>query len=484
VDRLLRRLLASGVAYQTASGVSGLLALVTIPLYTGVLTPAEYGLAENVLVFIILASIPLRAGLGEAIVRMWFDTSDRARRERLARTVTATVLLASSAVALAGAALAGPLSRAFLGVDDAVLMRLALLGLWAFTNLEVVYALVRVEERRRTYLAASLANVLLTIALTLVLVVGLDGGARGYVAGNYAASALVLLALWWVLRERIGLRPSGTLLGPLLRFGVPTVPADVSVFALNVVDRAYLLRFESLRAAGLYAFAVKLATVVIIAVRAFQLAWPPLAHSMRDDVRAGRFYAAVTTWYVVAAGLVVAGLALLGPWLVRLLSGRPEYLAAAPALPWVALGWVLYGLVLLFSSIAGRAHATVRLLPAAAAGLAVNVVLLVLLVDPLGVAGAGIALCGAYMAMLVALRLLTRRLFAVPFERRRLALSVGVLAGVGVAGTALLPDDGPAAFVLRALALAAIPALLLALGFARPEELAGARRLVRRAARA
>ncbi|HEV2753829.1 MAG TPA: lipopolysaccharide biosynthesis protein [Solirubrobacteraceae bacterium] len=482
MERLLRRLLASAVAYQAASVVSGLVALVTIPLYTGVLTPAEYGLAESLLVFIILASILLRAGLGEAVVRMWFEEEDRVRREHLGRTVTATVLLASSAVALAGAAVAQPLSRALLGVDDAALMRLALLGLWAFTNLEVVYALLRVEERRRTYLVASLANVALTVALTVALVVGLDGGARGYVAGNYVASALVLLSLWWVLRERLGLRPRRALLGPLLRFGAPTVPADLSLFALNVIDRAYLLRLESASAAGLYAFAVKLATAVIIAVRAFQLAWPPLVHSLRDDAQAGRFYGAVTSWYVVVTGLVVAGLTLLGPWLVRLLSGDPAFLGAAPALPWVALGWALYGLVALLTSIAGRAHATVRLLPAAAAGLVLNAALLVLLVGPFGVAGAGIALCGAYAAMLIALRLLTRRLFAVPFEGRRLSLAVGVLTGVSVTGALALPEEGLAGFVPRALALGAIPVLLLALRFPRPEELVAARRLAGRLA--
>jgi O-antigen/teichoic acid export membrane protein len=480
VERLLRRLLASGVAYQAASVVSGLLALVTIPLYTSVLTRAEYGLAESVLVFIILASILLRAGLGEAIVRMWFDEGDEAARRRLARTVTATVLTASTAVALLGALVAGPLARALLGVDDATLMRLALLGLWAFTNLEVAYALLRVQERRRAYLAASLANVLLTVALTVVLVVGLDGGARGYVAGNYVASAVVLLGVWWALRGAVGLRPKGGLLRPLLRFGAPTVPADASVFALNVIDRAYLLRVESLTAAGLYAFAVKLATVVIIAVRAFQLAWPPLVHSVRDDERAGRFYAAVTTWYVVATGLVVAALFLLGRWFARLLAGDPSYVEAAPALPWVALGWALYGLVLVLTSIAGRAHATVRLLPAAAAGLAINLLLLVALVDPLGVAGAGIALCGAYVAMLVTLRLLTRRLFAVPFERRRLALAVGVLAGVSAIGELALPTAGATGLVTRALALVAIPLLLVAFRFPRPAEIAGARRVLRR----
>ena len=69
--------------------------------------------------------------------------------------------------------------------------RLAILGLWSFTNLETAYALLRVQERRVTFLRASLANVLLTVGLTVTLVVVLDGGAHGYLAGNYVASAIV-----------------------------------------------------------------------------------------------------------------------------------------------------------------------------------------------------------------------------------------------------------------------------------------------------
>ena len=34
-------------------------------------------------------------------------------------------------------------------------MAYGVLGLWAFTNLEIAYALLRVDERRRTYLIAS-----------------------------------------------------------------------------------------------------------------------------------------------------------------------------------------------------------------------------------------------------------------------------------------------------------------------------------------
>jgi O-antigen/teichoic acid export membrane protein len=471
VLRLLQRLAASGAAYQASSLLAGLLALFTLPLYTRHLTRAELGYAETLLTTIILVSILLRLGIGEALVRFWFDDEDDARRRRLAHTVTGLVLGASTVVALVALVLAGSISRALLDTDDATLVAFGVLGLWAFTNLEVAYALLRVEERRRVYLTASVANVLLTVALTVTLVVGLDGGARGYVLGNYAASTVVLLGLWLgPLRRHVGVPAlRGAATGALVRFGAPTVPADATVFALNVVDRAYLLRAQGAAAAGVYSVSVKLAAVVIIAVRGFQLAWPPLAYSVEDEAQAKRLYATVTTYYVLLSGLVVAALALLGRWLVDLLAAD-AFADAHEALPWVGLGWALYGLFLVFVTIAGRAKVTTRTFPAAAAGLAVNVVALVLLVDPVGIAGAGLALCASYLVMLVVAHLLTRRLFAVPFERGRLALLVAVIGAIAAAGELLLPTSGAGGFASRLAALAAIPLALAAAGFVRPEE--------------
>ena len=481
VRSLFERLLAGGAAYQASSVLSAALALLTLPLYTRALSRADFGVAETLLTFIILASILLRFGLGEAFVRFYFQTP-AAERDRLARTTTGAVLLTTTATARPAIVLAGPLSSLVLGFADAGIMRIAVLGLWTFTNLEIAYALLRVDERRRLYVAASLCNVVLTVALTVTLVVALDQGARGYLAGNYDASGVVLLGLGWTLRGRIGLAVGrhafalGPLrpLRPLLRFGVPTVPADATVFALNVVDRAYLLRAQSAAAAGLFALSVKLATAVILAVRGFQLAWPPLAYSIGDDREAGRFYAAVATWYVVVTGFVVAALTLLGRWVVRLLAA-PEYFEAHEALPWVALGWAMYGLFLLLVTIGGRAGVTTRTFPAALAGVLVNVLALVVLVEPLGIAGAGIALVIAYAVMLVVLHLLTRRLFAVAFEWLRLAHAVALLAGVSVAGELLLPVAGASGLLTRALALAALVPLLAITRFVRPAEWSGLR---------
>ena len=80
---LFTRLLAGGAAYQASSVLSAVLALVTLPLYTRALTRSDFGVAETLLTFIILASILLRFGLGEAFVRFHFQTRrGRARPPR------------------------------------------------------------------------------------------------------------------------------------------------------------------------------------------------------------------------------------------------------------------------------------------------------------------------------------------------------------------------------------------------------------------
>ncbi len=201
-----------------------------------------------------------------------------------------------------------------------------MLGLWAFTNLEMAYAQLRVDERARTYVLASVANVALTMRV--------HGRARrvrriraraGLLLGNFGASALVVLgAVVGAAPPRLAARPD-----------VADLRAMLALRAADGAGRRERLRAAGRRpllpvprptrtaAAGLYAVAIKLATVVFVAVRGFQYAWPPLAYSIENDEEAGRLYSLVTTYYVLATGVVVCGVALLGRWMVRLLAAQP-----------------------------------------------------------------------------------------------------------------------------------------------------------------
>ena len=482
----LKRLVSSLAAYQVADVVSKFIAVLLLPVYTRYIPPAGYGVVELLANGVILISILVRFGMIESFLRFYFSDDDPARRDALARRAVGFLLVTTTVVSLVLAVFAAPLSKIVLGYRDPAIFRIAVLGLWAFTNLEMAYALLRVEERLRTYATASLINVGLTIGASLALVVGLGQGAKGLLLGNYGASTVVLLGLWWTMRHRLRPRrhPGVETHGVLFGFGLPTVPAEASVYALSIVDRYYIFHHgvTGPRQAGLYSIAIKLAGAVAFIVRAFQYAWPPLAYSVRDDAEAARLYGLVTTYYLLVSGLVVAGLALLGRWVLRLLAA-PAYYQAYRALPWVALGWALYGLWVVFLVIAGRAKVTTRNFPAALAGLAANVMLLLVLLPPLGIAGAGIALCGAYVVMIAVMHLLTRRAFATSFEWRRLLQLVVVVGGMAALGDVLLPTSGWVGFLARCAVLAAIPVVLLGTGFAHAEEIAQGRVLLDRARR-
>ncbi|HEX3617154.1 MAG TPA: lipopolysaccharide biosynthesis protein [Solirubrobacteraceae bacterium] len=470
----LKRLLGALGAYQIASILQKLLAVLLLPVYTGRIAPGGHGIVETLATFVIFVSIVARFGIIESFLRYYFIDEDPARRDALVRR-SVLFLVATTTVTCAVLVIpAAPLARLITSEHVPAAFRWSVLGIWSFTNLELAQAVLRVDERLRAYAIVNSINVAVTVAASLVLVIGLNKGYEGLLIANFGTSTVVLFGLWWHLRRRLNLIPAGTAaesFRTLFRFGLPTVPAEASVYALSVLDRQYIVHSQGTYAAGRYAIAMKVAGAIAFIVTAFQYAWPPLAYSVGDDAQAARLYSLVTTYYALITGWVVAGLALEDRFIIRLLTPHPGYFGSYRAIPWVSLGWAMYGLWVVLLVVAGRAKITSRNFPAALVGLVVNVVLLIVLVPRFGIAGGGIALCGAYVAMLGVMHMLIRRAFPVSFEWRRLAQLAVVIGGLAVAGDLLLPTSGLGGFVTRALVFLAIGPVLWVTGFVHRAEL-------------
>src|SRR6476660_6035354 len=68
----LRRLATTGAAYTAASILSKVIAVALLPLYTRSLSPKDYGAAEILFAAVVTASIIVRFGLIEAILRFYY----------------------------------------------------------------------------------------------------------------------------------------------------------------------------------------------------------------------------------------------------------------------------------------------------------------------------------------------------------------------------------------------------------------------------
>ncbi len=458
----LRRLATTGAAYTAASIVSKLIAVALLPLYTRYLTPADYGAAEVMFAAVVSASIAVRLGLIEALLRFYYkDGEDPAA---VVASSFAALFWVASAAALIALPFAKPISEALLVHAAPDLARISIAGLWVLTMFEYLLTLFRLEERARAFFVTTILNVLVTIALTVALVVGAGEGARGLLLGSYASGAVFVLGLIWVHRRRLSLRFELPLLRRLMRFGLPTMPAELSLYGLNFADRIIIVHLAGLPEAGLYSIAVKFAQGVNVLVRGFQLAWPPLAYSIRDDDEARRTYAVVVTWFVTVCTFVVTGLWLLSRWIVRALAA-PEFFGSYKAIGLVATGITLYALYMVLVVILGRTGRTEFNFPATLAALAANIALNLALVPPLGIVGAGIALVASYLVVLALMYGFTQRLFPVPYEWARLARVVAVAAGIVVLGELLLPTEGFPGLLARTALWLAYPLALLATGF-------------------
>jgi O-antigen/teichoic acid export membrane protein len=474
VSGYLRRLATTGAAYTAASILSKVIAVALLPLYTRYLTLADYGAAEVMFAAIVSASIVVRLGLIEALLRFYYQ--DDEDPDRVVSSTFAGLFWFATVGALAALPFATPIAEALLHPKTAAevgqmaeLVRISIGGLWVLTMFEFLLTLFRLEERARAFFLTTILNVLTTIGVTIVLVVGAGEGARGLLLGSYATGAVFVLGLIVSQRRRLSLRFDPGLLRRLLRFGLPTMPAEASLYLLNFVDRIIIVRTLGLAEAGLYSLAVKFAQAINVLVRGFQLAWPPLAYSIRDDGEARRAYATVVTLFTAGCAFVVTGMWLFSRWIVRALAA-PKFFDSYEAIGLISIAVTLYALYMVMVVILGRTGRTEFNFPAAIAALLVNVVLNLILVPSLGIVGAGLALVASYLVVVALMYVLTQRLFPVPYQWGRLGRVVLTSAVLVGAAELLMPTAGLAGLLGRAALLAAYPLALFASGFFTPGE--------------
>jgi O-antigen/teichoic acid export membrane protein len=467
VSGYLRRLATTGAAYTAASILSKLIAVALLPLYTRHLSLDDYGAAELLFAAVVSVSIVVRLGLIESVLRYYYREDEDP--DRIVGATFAGLFWCTTVVALIALPFAGPLSEALLNESAPGLVRISIGGLWVATMFEYLLTLYRLDERARAYFVTTLANVVATIALTVVLVVGVGEGARGLLLGSYLTGAVFVLAMIFSQRRRLTLMVDPPLLRRLLRFGLPTMPAEVSLYLLNFVDRLIIVRSASLAEAGLYSLAVKFAQAVNVLVRGFQLAWPPLAYSIRDDDEARRTYATVITLFLAGCTWLVVGLWLLARYLLRVFAA-PEFFDAYEVVGLIAAAVTLYALYMVMVVILGRTGRTEFNLPAALAALVTNVVLNLLLVPPLGIVGAGLALVASYLVVIALMYWFTQRLFPVPYEWGRLARVLFAAAALIGLGELVMPTAGFGGLVGRLFLALLYPLVLLVSGFFTDEE--------------
>ncbi len=469
----MRRLARHSAIYGIGGLVSRILAVLLLPVYATYLRGEGFGKIETVVAFTTVLVIVLRMGISSAFFRFYFDSKDPERRLLVVRTSFWFTMVMATAGLAAGWLLAGEIDG-WLRLGDAPwLVRAAFVGLWAQMNFEQLTSLFRVEERSVAFLFATLANVLITIGATIVLVVVLDKGPTGAVVGNFVGTLSVYVALLLYRRVQLGLQFDRRLLRAMNRFGLPLVPSALALWAINFIDRIFIAHYKGQTEVGVYSVAVRISSAIVFLMVAFRTAWPAFAYSIDDDREAKRTYSFVLTYLVVICSWVSLALGALAPWLVDVLAPKPEFRRAAEAVAPLAFAATAYAAYTVIAIGSGRARRTQLNWVVSGFAAAINVALNVILIPRYGMIGAAISTLAAYVALFGGMYVYAQRVYPVSYQRRRVLTAAAAAVALTIAARAL---DVPLGVAI--LLIAAYPGALLALGFFLPAERRRLRSLV------
>ena len=469
----LKELLRHSAIYGLGSIVARVLGVLLLPLYTRYLSPSDYGLIETLVALSAVLTALVAQAMKSAFFRFYFDSAEPARRHLVVRTAFWYVMAASTAVTVAGIALASQVSWLLFGTHDhRNLVIAAFIGLWAALNYEQMTSLFRVEQRSTAYVAATLANVAITIAATVLLVVVFDKGPLGVLVGNFIGTLIVYAALLTYSRRALGLQFDRRLYRAMNRFGLPLVPSAVALWLTNFSDRFFLIKLTDAHEVGLYSIGVRVASALVLLLTAFRLAWPAFAYSIDDDREAQRTYSFVLTYVVYVCCWIALALGLLAPWIVRLITTRPFYPAQNVIAP-LAFGVAAFGAYVVVQIGTGRARQTRSNWLVTGVAAVLNVALNFALIPPYGRMGAAIATVAAYTLLFVGMAWRAQRVFPVSYQWRRVATLGLASVALTVFGKVM---DVPLGVALAL--TASFPLVLLLLGFYLPVERQRLRRLL------
>ena len=273
------------MVYGIGPVVARFAGLLLLPVYARHLGEDEVANVGQVVALVAVGATVAQLGLVNALFRFAAEREGDARFA-VARTAIALVLRGRALALAVVAALATPLAAPLILVGDGHedLWLVACAGLLISLLYEPCAGLYRVEQRPQRFLAVTLVNVAVTVAITVVWIVQFDGGALAMVAGSFTGT-LVALARRAVGPADGALRPHRPRAGRPVAALRPAVHA-LARRALGAQPLQPAARRPGSRRgalAGVFVVGANLAQAIALLVTAFQLAWPPFAYAIKDD---------------------------------------------------------------------------------------------------------------------------------------------------------------------------------------------------------
>lgn len=412
--------------------VSAFLGFITVPLVTYFISTEEYGRCSMFTLAQSAAAMLIYLGLDQAFVREYHSFSDRI--DRLMANVIRIPLCMVLLIDIVLLCMPGRISVILFDTPDehlAVYLLALMLPCMVFENFGLLK--IRMEERGLQYSCFVILLKALTLVFTVLLFLSYEKSFRSAIYAIAAAEIVTGLALLLVTMRHVPLLTEPVdraLVGRMLRFGLPLLPASMLGWALTSMDKVMLRAMCSYSELGLYSAAYKIVNVLGVVQSCFTLYWVPLAFRWYGEKKDNRYFSAANEIVACIMCAMCFGV-LLCKDLVALILGA-NFARAVYIFPFIMLYPIMYTMSETTAVGISFARKTgYNILISALSGGA-NIILNYLLIPVWGGVGAAVATGISYLVFFWGRTLISRKIWYRFHIRKYLLYTVMILINCGL----------------------------------------------------
>ncbi len=422
----LKRLGTDTAIYGVSTILGRFLNFLLVPFYTNILAPNDYGIVTYVYSIIAFVTVLYSYGMESAYFK-YSSTLEIGTPAQNFSTPFSSLFLSSVAFSVVIAALTPQIGSILHLPPEMTTIVYFAAGILAFDAIAIIpFACLRMERRAKLFASIKFLNILLNVILNIFLLVIIKMGIMGIFISGLVASVITFLFLLPTIFRHCTFTINKNLLGALLKFGLPFVPAGLATMAVQVIDRPILRALTDDATVGIYQANYRLGIFMMLIVSMYDYAWRPFYFSIVKEPNAKEIFARVLTYLLLLMALIFLILTFFIEDAVKItFFGRhlihPSYWSGLNIVPVVLLGYVFLGVSTNLSAGIYIEKKTKYLPPNTFVGAAVNIVANYLLIPSMGMLGAAWATFLAYFVMAFLLYIVVQRIYPIRQEWSRIA---------------------------------------------------------------
>ena len=342
-----RRILKDSAVYGLTGALIKFSSLLTLPVYTRILTPEAFGILDLYITLAALLFIFFETQMASGFMREYYTYKEEGRLNLLLGNILGYYLFGSLlAFAIVVTLVTLFVQNAYLNINYLLPIILYLLPKQIFD----LYAIkLRMENESKRYLYFTSIKIFTVALFGVLTVLFIKASPQAILWSVFWANLIFGILAYHYFKKEIGIVWTLTYTKPLFYFGIPIMLVVLSNWFMSSISKFFIVEYLSFEDLAFYTIALKIGILYLLFTQIFKMVWDPIAIKNFTDSGDKKIYAKALNYYLTIGALFLFILYLNAATIIRLIA-TTKYATAATLAALILAAYFWRGAIMIVSS--------------------------------------------------------------------------------------------------------------------------------------